>query len=137
MASPHHLFLIGALALGLLMPGTAFACRVSVAAPRIDGPLVAIVVVDIVEARDTEVPGWWTWDVQANVHEVVSGATKATAYQFLRTTGSNGCAAAQPTGRWVLYIAADPDGERVVEALSLDRAEAVDTRISALNLSPY
>ena len=122
--------------LGLLIaPGTASACRVSVAPPRIAGEFQAIVIADVDAARDTGATNAWVWEIEAHVTEIVTGEPAATAYGFRHNTGTNGCSPAPPTGRFVLYIASTAQGERVVEALPLERAMALDPRVHAARQS--
>jgi hypothetical protein len=120
-------------ALGFLMtPGAASACRFSVAPPRIAGEFQAIVVAEIDVARDTGVNNAWVWEIEAHVTEIVAGEPAAATYGFRHSTGTNGCSPDPPTGLFVLYIANTANGERVVEALPLERALNVDPRVNDL-----
>lgn len=124
--------LAAAAAAALLMaPSAASACRFSVAPPRIHGEFQAIVIAEIDVARDTGSTSAWVWEIEAHVTHVVAGEPTAASYGFRHSTGSNGCSPDPPTGRFVLYIANTAQGERVVEALPLEKAMRVDPRFSA------
>ncbi len=113
-------------------PSAASACRFSVAPPRIAGEFQAIVIAEIDAARDTGVSNAWVWEIESHVTEIVAGEPAATAYGFRHSTGTNGCSPDPPTGLFVLYVANTAQGERVVEALPLEKALNVDPRVHAL-----
>ena len=132
MAGMRCLWTAAAMVMGLLIaPDTASACRVSVAPSRIGGEFQAIVIADIDVARDTGAANAWVWEIEAHVTGVVAGQPAAGTYGFRHLTGTNGCSPAPPAGLFVLYIANTPPGERVLEALPLEKALAVDPRVSA------
>ncbi|WP_420472311.1 hypothetical protein [Brevundimonas sp. FT23042] len=112
-------------------PGTASACRVLTTPPKIEGEFQAIVVAEVSAARDTGRTGFWTWEIEANVSQVVDGRPGLDTYGFRYVSGSNGCDASPPQGLFVLYITRTPHGERVTEALPLLQAEGVDPRVRA------
>lgn len=119
------------LSVGLLAaPVPAWACRTAV--PAITGDFYTIVMVEILRTRQVTEPGWWTWDVEARVEQVIAGHPDAETYSFRHTTGSNGCSRQTPAGRWVLYVQDAVEGQRVVEALPLAEALQLDPRVTTV-----
>ena len=132
MTGARALFAAAAASALLMAPSAASACRFSVAPPRISGEFQAIVIAEIDVARDTGVNNAWVWEIEAHVTGIVAGEPAAATYGFRHSTGTNGCSPDPPTGLFVLYVVNTPQGERVVEALPLEKALNVDPRVYAL-----